>query len=159
MGLGEIYENVMRPPGRRRRSRPMASDLTPRRRMVNAVIVPVATLIAGRGVIDMVLNDAGTTVRYGIVAVALTAWLTARWHLSLAGRARMPATVLGVALLVSIGSAFALHHEGIVLEPVQVIGLHRGAFAGMAVAAMAAVAVSMLGMRPRHRTERNSEGE
>ena len=147
MNLGDIYERTMRLPGRRERRSAPVPHVSPGRRWANAAVVPLATALAGRGALEVASGGSGPLAAAGAVAAALTAWLVARWHLASAARTGLAAGVLAVALLVSVGSAIALRWTGVAGDAVARNGLTRGVLAGMALAAVAPVAVSMLGMR------------
>ena len=148
MNLGDAYERILRLP-RRRPAKPVRRmDVTPLRRKVNAAIVPIATVLAGRGLITQALTGGGALAITGIVAAGLTAWLVALWHLRSAGRRRGAATVLGIALVIGLGCTVGMHWEASTINPVMQAGLRRGTLGALVIAAMAAVAVSMLGMRP-----------
>lgn len=152
MGIGEIYERALRLPVRRRRRSPRVSDIAQGRRMANAIIIPVTTLLAGRGIVELALYDAGTLIKAGIAAAALVAWITARWHLSWSGRSRTLATMLGVMLMLAFASAWGMHYRDAYVAGVQMIGLRRITFIALTIAAMTAVGISMRGMHPA-RTE------
>jgi hypothetical protein len=147
MKPGDIYERMTRLPARGKTRPAKPRQISIRRRRINAFVVPLAAVLAGRGAIEILNSGGSTLVATGAVAAALTAWLVARWHLSSAGRGRTAATVLGVALIVCIGSAMAIRWTGIASDPISRLGLLRGLTASLIITALVSVAVAMMGMK------------
>lgn len=127
---------------------PHVKGVTPRRRIMNAILTPVMALLAGRLTMGAYPQGVGVVDTVGVIVGIIASMYIGGWHLASAGRSLLPSYVMGLSLTLSYGAMAYFSSLTPWTTPERAFTAMSVSVAAAIIGLIAATGISILGLRP-----------